>query len=82
VDAFEQTARPFVKPIKWAQASSGLLRARTDCMVGSKFDSRIERVNGANDAPGAVDARAARRHGLKLTRRWAETGPDEFLKFS
>jgi hypothetical protein len=50
-------------------------------MVGSKFDSRIERIDGANDARGG--SRAYRRGAWpKLKRRWAETGPDEFLKFS
>src|SRR3981189_75736 len=38
VDAFEQTAGRFVKRMKSAQASSSLLRSRTDCMIGSKFD--------------------------------------------
>jgi hypothetical protein len=79
VDAFEQTARPFVKRMKIAQASSSSLRSRADCMIGSKFDRahrRCKRCTGAVHTPTAAEL------GLKLKRRWAETGPDEFLKFS
>src|ERR1700719_2388779 len=38
IGAFDLTAAPFVKRTKPAQPSSSLLRSRTDCMIGSKFD--------------------------------------------
>src|SRR6202011_165519 len=57
VAAFEQTAGSFVKRDESAQASSSLLRSRTDCMIGSKFD----RASSASNSWAVSDNSACER---------------------
>jgi hypothetical protein len=50
VDTFEQTATRFVKPVRDGQASSSLLRSRTDCLTCGGSDNRVAEGHRAPQA--------------------------------